>query len=78
MARHAKQHPLGKVTQGKRIDIPLPEELNKRLTAIAFLASVSPTEWARDHLEKAIEGEWIFMQRRLHRNAADDDGNNSQ
>ena len=78
MARHDRQHPLGKVSLAKRLDIPLPETLKKRLDVLAMLENKTPTEWARDSLEKAIEGEWVFMQRRLHPQAADDDGNNAR
>lgn len=77
MSRHKTAHPLGKVSLGKRLDVPLPEELKRRLEVIAMLANTTPTEWARDHLEKAIEGEWVFMQRRLHPQTADDDKKNA-
>lgn len=76
--RHKTRHPLGKVTLGKRLDIPLPENLNKRLELIALIENTTPTEWARDALEKMIEGEWVFMQRRLHPNAPGDDGKNTR
>lgn len=76
MARHKHPHPLGKVSQGKRLDISLPEKLDQRLQVISLLAGTTPTQWARDALEKMIEGEWVFMQRRINPSTHDDDGNN--
>lgn len=64
MARSKDGHPLGKMTE--HLDLPFPPELKLRLNAVAAVAgaasegSPSPTTWARDELEKAIEGNWAM------------------
>lgn len=79
MARPRDPHPLGKVSEGKRLDIGLPVELEKKLDAIAMLHGKLPTTWARDTLEKAIEGEWVFITRRsVPRDHDDDNGRNTR
>lgn len=64
MSRTRDPHPLGKCAE-ERIEISVPAEMKRRLSAIATLHGKAPTTWARDALEKAIEGEWIFMRRRV-------------
>jgi plasmid stability protein len=64
MARSRDAHPLGKCSE-ERVEILVPGLLKKRLHAIATIHGKTATAWARDVLEKAIEGEWIFMQRRV-------------
>lgn len=64
MARPRDRHPLGKCDE-VRLELSLPAKLKKRLNAIATLHGKPPTTWARDALEKAIEGEWVFMVRRV-------------
>lgn len=64
MARTPGRHPLGKCGE-TRFEISLPEELRRRLHHIAGLNGMADTTWARDVLEKAIEGEWAFIQRRV-------------
>jgi len=78
MARPRDRHPLGKCSLGKRLDIALPDPLNHRLELIAGMHGKTPTTWARDVLEKAIEGEWLFMQRRVGPGADDDNGRNTR
>ena len=80
MARSRDAHPLGKCSLGKRLDLALPDPLNHRLQIIAAMYGKTPTTWARDVLEKEIEGEWVFMRRRrrLGDSAADDNGTNSR
>ena len=77
MARPRDRHPLGKCSE-ERLDIAMPAELKRRLGAIATLHGKSATTWARDALEKAIEGEWIFMKRRVVPGADDDNGINNR
>lgn len=64
MARSRDPHPLGKCSE-ERLEILMPELLKKRLNAVATLHGKPATAWARDVLEKAIEGEWVFIQRRV-------------
>lgn len=64
MGRNRDPHPLGKLAE-ERIEISVPTEMKRRLSAIATLHGKTPTAWARDVLEKAIEGEWVFMRRRV-------------
>ena len=64
MGRPRDPHPLGKCTE-ERIEMAIPAEMKRRLAAISTLHGKSPTGWARDVLEKAIEGEWAFMRRRI-------------
>jgi len=71
MPRHDRPHPLGKVTRGKRLDLSLPGAMFEKLQAIATLHGQPATTWARDLIEKAIEGEWAFMQRRIAGNDPD-------
>ena len=78
MARSRDAHPLGKCSLGKRLDIGLPDPLNHRLEVIAGVHGKTPTTWARDVLEKAIEGEWVFMRRRVGPGDADDNGRNAR
>lgn len=73
MARPIDPHPLGKCSVGRRLDIGLPGDLGQKLDAIAMLHGKLPTVWVRDLVEKAIEGEWVFIKRRsLPRDEADD------
>lgn len=73
MARPRDRHPLGKCAED-RLDISMPAELKLRLNAVAALHRKTPTTWARDTLEKAIEGEFIFMTRRVGGAGPDDNG----
>jgi len=77
MARPRDRHPLGKCASGKRLDIALPDPLQHRLELVAGMHGKSATTWARDTLEKAIEGEWVFMRRRVAPEGGDDNGINS-
>lgn len=78
MARSRDQHPLGKCSQGKRLDLGLPDPLTHRLEVIAGMHGKAPTTWARDVLEKAIEGEWVFMRRRVGGCDDEDNGINTR
>ncbi|MCC7484594.1 MAG: hypothetical protein IT529_06350 [Burkholderiales bacterium] len=64
MARPAKPHPLGKCSAGPRLDVAMPPELWRRMQIIAGLQGQTPTAWARDAIERVIEGEWAFTKRR--------------
>lgn len=76
--RPSTPHPLGKCVGGKRLDIALPDPLLHRLEVIAALHGKAPTTWARDVLEKAIEGEWVFTRRRVAPGDADGNLENSR
>lgn len=65
MARTRDAHPLGKVSQFERLELHIAPELKQRLNIIAGLHGKSATALARDALEKWIEGEWAFIQRRV-------------
>jgi len=78
MSRPRDTHPLGKCVGGKRLDIALPDPLQHRLEIIAGCHGKSPTAWARDALEKAIEGEWVFMRRRVAPGGDDGNADNSR
>lgn len=58
MARSRHSHPLGKMTE--HLDLPFPPELKLKLNAVAAIDGTSPTTWARDDLEKSIEGAWAL------------------
>lgn len=75
MSRNRDSHPLGKVSQGKRHEVQLPDPLNHRLEVIAAIYGKTPTAWLRDLVEKEVEGEWVFIQRRRRLSAGDDDDN---
>ena len=78
MARSRYPHPIGKCSEGERLDIGLPGVLKQKLNAIATLHGKPATTWARDALEKAIEGEWVFIQRRVGPCGSDDNGINNR
>ena len=71
-SRSGATHPLGKCDV--RLDVPMPEALRDKIVALATLEGRSPSEWARDALEKLAEGELIFMRRRMDRSGAGGDG----
>lgn len=71
-SRSGSSHPLGKCSEA-RLDIPMPEVLRDKIVALATLEGRSPSEWARDALEKLAEGELIFMRRRMNRGGDDGD-----
>lgn len=68
MARSRDRHPMGKLTA--HLDIPFAPELLLKLNSVAAVDCKSPTTWARDLLEQAIEGRWIFIQRRVGLNGS--------
>ena len=72
-SRPGTTHPLGKCSEA-RLDIPMPEVLRDKIVALATLEGRTPSEWARDALEKLAEGELIFMRRRMNRTGDDGDG----
>lgn len=64
LSRSGRSNPDGKLTQ--RFDIPVSEELNEAVIALATIAGVSKAEWLRDLIERAVFGE-LPMARRLAR-----------
>lgn len=64
LSRSGRSNPDGKLTQ--RLDIPVSEELNEAVIALATIAGVSKAEWLRDLIERAVFGE-LPMARRLAR-----------
>ena len=63
MARNPDRHPMGKLSA--HLDIPFAPELLLKLNTIAAIDGKPGTTWARDVLEQAIEGRWVFIQRRV-------------
>jgi hypothetical protein len=78
VARPKEPHPLGKVSAGARLDIPMPDQLHRRLMILAALQGISPTTWARDALERVIEGEFAFTKRRFPQLGGQDNTGNAQ
>jgi len=76
MGRSRDPHPLGKCAE-ERLDIPMPAELKEKLSMLASLHRLNATAYAREILEKVIEGEWVFIQRRVDRRRPDDSGINT-
>lgn len=74
LSRKPESHPLGKLNE--RLDIPFPSALKARLVSVAAVHGQSAAEFARDVLEKIVEGEWAFIQRRIRRVAPPLDGMN--
>lgn len=62
-SRNGTTHPLGKCDT--RLDVPMPEELRDRIAAVAIVSGKTAGEWVRDELEKLIDGELVFMRRRM-------------
>lgn len=73
-SRRPESHPLGKIDD--RLDIPCPNAFKAKLTSIAAVHGQSAAEFARDALEKIVDGEWAFIQRRLRRWVPPSDGMN--
>jgi hypothetical protein len=64
LSRSGRSNPDGKLTQ--RFDIPVSDELNEAVIALATIAGVSKAEWLRDLIERSVFGE-LPMARRLAR-----------
>jgi hypothetical protein len=72
LSRSGVSHPLGKCED--RLDIPVPAALKEKISAVAVLYGKGAAEWARDALEKLVEGELAFMRRRVNGEAVPGDG----
>jgi hypothetical protein len=59
-SRPAVSNPLGKCD--RRIDIPVSEQLEERIIAMAALNGMSKAEYARRLLERAMFGEFSIAQ----------------
>ena len=64
LSRSGRTNADGKLTH--RFDIPVTEELNDAVIALATISGVSKAEWLRDLIERAVFGE-LPMARRLSR-----------
>lgn len=64
LSRSGRSNPDGKLIH--RFDIPVTEELNEAVIALATIAGVSKAEWLRDLIERNVFGE-LPMARRLAR-----------
>lgn len=67
LSRSGKSNPDGKLTH--RFDVPVSEELNEAVIALATIAGVSKAEWLRDLIERSVFGE-LPMARRMARGRA--------
>jgi hypothetical protein len=65
LSRSGKSDPSGKLH--KRLDIPLSEELEESIIALATLAGLSKAEYARTILERHVYGELTLVRRMTHR-----------
>lgn len=73
-SRSGFTHPLGKCDT--RLDVPMPEELRDRIAAVAIVSGKTAGEWVRDELEKLVDGELVFMRRRMPGHSRHGDGRN--
>lgn len=68
-------------TLTRRIDVPVSEELESEVIALATINGISKAEWVRNLLERVVHGE-LFMLRRLSRSGrtgqSDESGSNSR
>ena len=64
LSRSGRSNSDGKLTQ--RFDVPVSEELNEAVIALATIAGVSKAEWIRDLIERSVFGE-LPMARRMAR-----------
>ncbi len=60
-SRSGRSSPEGKLTQ--RLDIPVSEELNEAVIALATIHGLSKAEWLRGVLEKTIWGELSMLRK---------------
>lgn len=66
LSRSGRSDPLGKLT--RRLDVPVSEELEDAVIAMATLSGVGKAEYVRNLLERVIFGE-LTMVRRLAQNS---------
>lgn len=66
LSRSGRSNPDGKLTS--RLDIPVSEELNEAVIALAAIAGVPKAEYVRSVIERAVFGEFS-MVRRMARNS---------
>lgn len=64
LSRSGRTNSDGKLTH--RFDIPVTEELNDAVIALATIQGISKAEWLRDLIERAVFGE-LPMARRMSR-----------
>ena len=62
LSRSGRSDPSGKLTS--RLDVPVSQDLEEAVIALATLAGVPKSEWVRRMLERAVWGE-LTMVRRL-------------
>lgn len=62
LSRSGRTDPSGKLTS--RLDVPVSQDLEEAVIALATLAGVPKSEWVRRVLERAVWGE-LTMVRRL-------------
>lgn len=61
LSRSGRSNADGKLTQ--RFDVPVSEELNEAVIALATIAGVSKAEWLRNLIERAVHGELSMVRR---------------
>lgn len=61
MSRSGKTEPGGKLT--RRIDVPVTDDLDDGMTALAAVAGIPKAEFARWIMERAVFGELTLLRR---------------
>lgn len=73
-SRNGESNASGKLT--RRLDIPVSEELEEAIIALAVIAGMPKSEFARRLLERCMYGE-LSMQRRVSRGSRTPQGDES-
>lgn len=61
LSRPSHSNPAGKCD--RRLDIPIPEELENAIVALATLRGMSKAEYGRMILERSVLGEFAMVQK---------------
>ena len=68
LSRSGRTNPGGKLTQ--RFDVPVSEELNEAVIALATIEGISKAEWLRRVIERTVWGELSMLRRVTGRHGA--------
>jgi hypothetical protein len=69
LSRSGRSNPDGKLTQ--RFDVPVSEELNEAVIALATIEGISKAEWLRRLIERTVWGELSMLRRVSGRHGSD-------
>jgi hypothetical protein len=61
LSRSGKTSPDGKL--GRRLDVPVSEELEAAVISLATIQGISKAEWVRYHLEEIVHGKLSMLRR---------------